>query len=196
MLRAGMPAEWSQGERLVALIIADACSDRTGTGYIANEQLCTETGYTQKSLSDVLRRLSRHGYEMRVPHGLGKDGRPVFAARGHGTDYRVPILKPRSTPDLSLATPVDNLPERPGPHRAFAEKGPVLTAKGPVLTGDRSGPHRTPTPVHLTNPKNLGLAVITPPVEDSPANGHGSATRQPNGYQAKHASANLKRAAQ
>src|SRR5262249_45808109 len=95
MLRAGMPNEWTQGERLVALIIADACNDRTRLGYISNQQLCAETGYTQVGLRRVFQRLSEHGYEMRVSHGIGSDGRPVFAARGHATDYHVPTLKPR-----------------------------------------------------------------------------------------------------
>ena len=165
MLRAGMPPEWSQGERLVALIIADACSDRTGMGYIPNQQLCAETGYTPRSLSDVLLRLSKRGSEMRIPHGEGKDGRPVFAARGHGTEYVVPVLKPRSSPGLSKGRSSPGL-----------SKGPVLTAKGPVLTGDSPGPHRPPTPVHPPNPNKHDAPVVTTSVEGSDV---GSASRLP-----------------
>lgn len=172
MLRAGMPAEWTQGERLVALIIADNVSDRTRCGYIPNEQLCEETGYTPKSLSDVLLRLSRHGYEMRIPHGTGKDGRPVFASRGHGTDYCVPILppreKPRFSPDLTAPGPVENpgLKARSSPDLSAERPGPDRQRPGPDR--ESPGPDRTPTPKNLPNPNNHALAVITPSVEDSP----------------------------
>lgn len=170
MLRAGMPDDWTPGERLVALIIADACNDRTHSGYIAIEQLCEETGYTPKALSDVLRRLSRHGYEMRVAHGNGKDGRPVFAARGHATEFRAPIIPPRtkarSGPALS---PVDNPSESPRHDGTITQKGPVLTAKAPVLTGDSPGPDRPPTPITPPTPNNPAVDVSTPPVEDTRA---------------------------
>lgn len=166
MLRAGMPATWTQGERLVALIIADNVSDRTRTGYIPNEQICEETGYTPKSLSDVLLRLSRHGYEMRIPHGTGKDGRPVYASRGHGTDYTVPILTPRTKARPSPGLSVDNPESKPRstPGLTLERPGPDRQRPGP--DGESPGPDRTPTPNYLTNPNKQSVAVITPPVED------------------------------
>src|SRR5215469_2506524 len=147
MLRAGMPAEWSQGERLVALIIADACNDRTGLGYISNQQLCTETGYAPEGLSKVFRRLSQRGYEMRIPHGTGKDGRPVYAARGHGTDYCVPILKPR--PTHGLCDPEEGRAET----RAL-EKGRAVGGKGRALARESPCADTAPTPVPPTTPNN------------------------------------------
>lgn len=175
MLRAGMPAEWTQGERLVALVIADSVSDRTRTGYIPVEQLCEETGYTQKSLSDVLCRLAKHGFEMRIPHGYGKDGRPVFASRGHATDFCVPAILPprkaRSTPDLTAPEPVDNADgkARPSPDLTTERSGPDRQRPGP--DGERPGPDRTPTPNNLQNPNKQVVAVITTPVEGSLACG-------------------------
>ena len=95
MLRVGMPAEWTSGERLVALIIADDCNDQTRTGWITNAQLCEETGLSAQGVATALRKLGRRGFEMRIPAGIGKDGRPVYAARGHATTYLVPMLAPR-----------------------------------------------------------------------------------------------------
>lgn len=166
MLRAGMPPEWSPGERLVALIIADACNDRTYEGYIPLEQLCAETGYTPSALSDVLRRLGRRGYEMRIPRRTGTDGRPVYATKGHATGYRVPILKPRPAPAL---TAVDNSADRPGLDGGFENKGPGETAKGPAVTGQRPRRDRPLTPTTPTTPNNHHLAVIPPAGGTPPA---------------------------
>ncbi len=95
MLRAGMPPEWASGMRLVALIIADDANDETRLSWIRNEQLCEETGLTPRGVRDALQALGDHDYEMRVSHGTDKRGRPVYAARGHSVDYRVPIMPPR-----------------------------------------------------------------------------------------------------
>jgi len=172
MLRAGMPPEWTQGERLVALIIADSCNDRTGLGYISNQQLCTETGYTPVGLRRVFQRLSERGYEMRVSHGVGSDGRQVFAARGHATDYQVPVLKPRSTYRLCASEQGDTTVPP-------TEKGDT-----PVPEGDTPVPLRrysgtAPTPVHPPNPNNHYSPVVTTSVEDARASASGGAPRQP-----------------
>ena len=148
MLRAGMPAEWTSGERLVALIIADDANDETRASWISNAQLCQETGLTPESLSKVLKRLAARGYEMRVAHGRGKDGRLVFATRGHATDYTVPILSPR--------------PESPCDGTAFKQRKPVRQGVKARATARPlpSDPLNNQTP-----PQKMGVPSSHPEVE-------------------------------
>jgi hypothetical protein len=123
MLRAGMPPDWTAGERVVAMILADVCNDRTRRGYISNEQLCEESGLEPGSLRSILARLGRHGFELRVPLSTGKDGRPVYATSGRGrggraVTYECPILVPREAKDAILipsfdGEAVDNLSPEP-----------------------------------------------------------------------------------
>lgn len=181
MLRMGMPADWTPGERLVALIIADSCYDRTQTGRISLDQLCHETGYTANSVSSILLKLSRRGYEMRVEKGTGKDGRPVFATRGHATDFQVPILPPRPK---ALSGPGLSGMEGPAVAGAFFEKGPAVAGQGPAVAGPigQKGPAVAgPLPQELTPyyPTNQLSPVVTPSVEDTRASASGGAARQP-----------------
>ena len=181
MLRMGMPADWTPGERLVALIIADACYDRSQTGRISIEQLCEETGYTRNNVSSILLKLSRHGYEMRVEKGTGNDGRPVFATRGHATDFQVPILPPRPKvrpgPALSLV-------EGPAVAGPSDEKGPAVAGQGPAVAGPigQKGPAVAgPLPQELTpnTQPSSRAAVVTPSVEDLAPASLGGAPHQP-----------------
>ena len=167
-----MPPEWTQGERLVALIIADSCNDRTGAGFISNQQLREETGYTAVGLRRVFERLSERGYEMRVSHGVGSDGRQVFAARGHATDYQVPTLKPRSTYRLCASGEGDT-PVAP------SEKGDTPVPEGDTPVSQRRYAGIAPTPVHPPNPNNPYTPVVTTSVEDTRASANGGAPRQP-----------------
>lgn len=105
-----MPSDWTAGERVVALILADVCNDRTRDGFITNEQLCEESGLKPGSLRSILSRLGEHGFEMRVPLSVGKDGRPVYATSGRGrggraVSYRCPILPPREAKGAILIPP-------------------------------------------------------------------------------------------
>lgn len=95
MLLAGAPADWTTGERLIALVIADHCSDRTNAGYLSNTELCRETGLAPQTVRRLLASLAVRGYEFRVPIARGQDGRLVYSNRGRATDYRVPIIPPR-----------------------------------------------------------------------------------------------------
>jgi hypothetical protein len=116
---AGAPADWSAAERLLALVIADDVSDKTGRSQISVEGrwlrdgrwqdgLVQKTGLTADYISKTLNRLAKKGYEFRVAIGQGKDGRSVYAARGHALDFCVPEMPARPQPQ----TPVDDT-ERP-----------------------------------------------------------------------------------
>ena len=126
------PWDWTRGERLVALVIADHCSDRTRRTRrpLPRYVLCQETGYGPDGLRRVLQRLAARGFEFRVGHGEGKDGREVFSARGHTVDYQVPHMPKGGTrvPPLPIPVPVDNSEKGGTPVPPLAQKGgtPVL----------------------------------------------------------------------
>ena len=84
------PARLTAGELVVALMIADDASDKTRQSWIPNAELCRRARMAPPTLRKHLAGLAARGLEFRVCHGYGSDGRPVFAARGHATDYVVP----------------------------------------------------------------------------------------------------------
>jgi hypothetical protein len=108
-IRDGAPPEWRQTERLVALVIADDAGDKTRRSWLPIEGrwyrgrwqdgICERTGLTPRGVRAALHRLAKRGYELRVPISTGKDGRPVYAARGRSTDFYVPPLPPRPAPE-------------------------------------------------------------------------------------------------
>lgn len=113
-VRDGAPVGWTATERLVAMLIADDANDRTRKSWIPIEGcwrkgrwlegLVEQSGLTPRGISNALRGLGAHGYEFRVPlmkdgqPVTGKDGRPVFAAKGHSLDFKVPKIPPRPHP--------------------------------------------------------------------------------------------------
>jgi hypothetical protein len=159
MLRAGMPADWPAGERVIALLVADTCNDATRTGYFAGgiEQLAAESGMTTASVSNTLRRLAKRGYEMRVTHRIGKDGRPVVAASGHSTDFRMPILPPRPQKGPSVDGPSGETPEGPG-----ERKGHPRVEKGPSTSGKRAIRGWAPLPKHSLPPPKVKTSNTSP----------------------------------
>lgn len=96
-----LPAGLSPGERSVALEIADWANDKTGIGYgaMALEIVVRRTGLADaKQVGKMLAKLSAHGIELRVQVGTDKNGRAVYAYRGHQTTYRVPTADEAGLP--------------------------------------------------------------------------------------------------
>lgn len=135
----GAPPEWGRPERLVALVIADDADEKTRRSWMPIEGcwrrgrwqdgICERTGLAPRSVRAALQRLDKRGYELRVPIGIGKDGRPVYAAKGQSTDFLVPPLPPR---------PPRPVPES-GPFPA-AFQDPKAAGNGPI--GGRNLPQR------------------------------------------------------
>ncbi|MGH3226790.1 MAG: hypothetical protein ACRDPY_50285, partial [Streptosporangiaceae bacterium] len=95
-VRDRAPSDWTPPERLVAWVIADDANDDTRKSWIKLPELMERTGIKSKSgVRQALQRLASRGYEFRVPIGEGKDGRLVFAAKGHSLDYIVPPMPER-----------------------------------------------------------------------------------------------------
>ncbi len=106
-IRDRAPVEWTAGERLVALMIADDARDDTRKSWIKLGDLCARTGLRPRGVGDALWRLAGRGHEFRVPISDNKHGRPVFAANGHAVNYLVPRLPPRSRQGETLKVTSD-----------------------------------------------------------------------------------------
>jgi len=102
------PQDWSASELVVAWVIADDANDDTRVSWIQLPLLCSYSRLAPSSVRAALAKMGAGGYEFRIVHGYGKDGRPMFATKGHAVDYLVPdMLKGAS---LLAPFPVDNPP--------------------------------------------------------------------------------------
>jgi hypothetical protein len=153
-IRDRAPAQWTAGERLVALMIADHADDNTRkairlpvAGYRRERDgrwvdgLTDRTGLSAAGVSKALQRLAARGFEFRIPISVGKDGRPVFAAKGHALDFAVPAIPQRA----------DNGPglERADHNPAFeqrADRSPANSAKGRTVVLQRADGGPPPFP--------------------------------------------------
>jgi hypothetical protein len=174
MLRAGMPPDWTAAERVVALILADICNDRTRTGFITNKQLCEESGLKPGSLRNILARLGDRGFEMRVELSEGRDGRPVYATSGRGrggraVDYRCPLLPPREAKGAFPGAPlggaaVDNPPG--GSTEGATRSAPLTERRTEECERRNEGCAPTPlTPQPSLPDQTSQIQVVTTSVE-------------------------------
>lgn len=139
------------GEQAVALVIADICMDvtrRPPANMNASARVCEDLDMPPGTLGNMLAKLAGRGLELRVPISM-KNGRPLFAAKGHSVDFLFPELPPRDSrapridgPLSAIAPRIDGPLESEGPLR-----GGALSAKGPRDEAQRSTPAWTPTPV-------------------------------------------------
>lgn len=144
---AGAPAEWGRPERLVALVIADDANDKTRRSWLPIEGrwrrgrwqdgICERTGLAPRSVRAALQRLGQRGYELRVPISIGKDGRPVYAARGQSTDFLFPPLPPRPVPENGPEPAAFQDPKAAG---NGSIGGRFLPQRRPVSAGRRQEP--------------------------------------------------------
>jgi hypothetical protein len=151
MVRAAMPAGWTAAERLVALLLADICNDRTRKpkpGYQVTAALLAESGLKESALSHILGSLAAKGCELRVPISTDKRGRPVYAAKGHSVDYRFPMLPPR---ELEGRTLVQALESKDAPRCDLNGHSPHEAAS---FEGQRSHERATPNPRRPNTPTN------------------------------------------
>ena len=91
------PRELSHGERWLLVCLAQHARDETRLAWPGREWLMHTLG-TEKwdTVASTLRGLASKGYEVRVPRGVGSDGRTHFASKGTQTTYRIPELRSRS----------------------------------------------------------------------------------------------------
>ena len=130
MIRDGAPPSWTPLMRLVAMEIADDARDPSsgvpadGPPWSAlpvegrwdrrgrwRDGLTQRCGVTQRAISDALTGLARAGYEMRQAIGTDRNGRPVFAAKGHAMRFQVPPLTPRPEPSGDTSRDIESTHE-------------------------------------------------------------------------------------
>jgi hypothetical protein len=91
-------------ERLIALEIATEADDKTRdcrrydkqlrrwVPTVTVEMLASWTGSGEAVVSEMLRRLGKRGLEVRKEAGKDRNGSPVYARKGHATEFYVPRL--------------------------------------------------------------------------------------------------------
>src|SRR5690554_2271614 len=92
------PAELDPTARAVLAVIADDANERTRISRIPMDLLMHRSGVGRDALKKVFQRLSRAGYEIRIPVGTDALGRPIYAMRGRATQYRIPVFPERDVP--------------------------------------------------------------------------------------------------
>ena len=117
-LTSRFPDDWTSGERLVALLIADLIPDRARQAWIAQTTLCDQSGMSPVGLRKVLAKLAERGYDFRVATEKGADGRAVFASRGRSVIFQMVTLPPTERP-----------PQLPKPPKAA---GPRWRSRTPI----------------------------------------------------------------
>lgn len=84
------PEDLTPAERLVLAVLAGYADDGTRECWPGREHLLRRTGLKEDSLRRVFQRLAKRGLDPRVPIGVDKSGRLVFAHEGARTKYRIP----------------------------------------------------------------------------------------------------------
>lgn len=155
------PDDWTPAEFAVAQAIADNADEGTRQSFRLTmpELLRRVRGInTMAGLRRVLQRLADRGFEFRVPIKTGKDGRPVYAHKGHAADFIVPPM-PAERPTVSPGTPAKarataRLSEgEPSGSPSTAKERPAARLKAP-----KASPAARPSP-----------ETTSPGFKDSPA---------------------------
>ena len=108
-LRDALGPDISGLQRAVALEIADDANDDTRESWVSLEDLARWTAARDVNVvRTTLKRLAAAGWEFRVPLGVGKDGRVLFAVPGKRLTFKVPPIKgvatvtPKGEPPVPL----------------------------------------------------------------------------------------------
>lgn len=196
----GEVAEWLRtpaaggltvAERMVLVTIAERANEKTRMMWrhrtddvSPSERIREVVGVSRQNLTKVFNRLAERGLEVRAQVGTTDAGKPVFAHKGHATDFRLPDLPasvqlPQSDAQTRRIGPVDNPPREPprapsGPsqsdahRRGFDAKGtPGGVAKGSKAT-PRGVPHPSKDSPSTTDPSSCGSSTYGVAVEDEP----------------------------
>ncbi len=140
------PAELDSTARFILAVIADDANDDSRVGYIPNEVLAHRSGARPETIQKALRRLANAGYEIRVPLGADKDGRPFYAARGRRTIYRIPRFPERADLPKKPGTGSDLSEGSSEQEAAFQGESPELVPRKPGTGSAKPGTSSAPSP--------------------------------------------------
>ncbi len=85
-------------DRLLLTVVAEDCNDATREGWCGWQLIARrmhwsdQVGGGKHAVTKAVAQLASHGVEIRVPMGKDKNGKPIYATRGHRTVYRIPPL--------------------------------------------------------------------------------------------------------
>lgn len=134
-LREALDPDITGLQRAVALEIADDANDDTRRSYAALEDLRRWTAAKDSAvIRNALKRLSKSGWEFRVPIGKGSDERVLYAVPGRRMTFKVPHF---DMPEQGGAT---TTPSEQGVAPAHSEGAPAHSegAPAPPFSSDTS----------------------------------------------------------
>lgn len=187
----GEVVEWLQtpaaagltpAERCVLLVIAERANPETremwrhrGDDQNLNDRIALAVGVKVKNIGEVFGKLAARGLEVRVMIGQGKDGRPVFAARGRPARFVLPdlpasvALPERESSGSDRTFPVDNSPVGPVDNGSCDER---KVRSEPELSAERSGQDRSNSRERSGSDRTL-IPLKTYPSKNNPSNSDG-----------------------
>lgn len=93
------PPNLTAVDRLLLMAIAEHASDETREGWPGWELIARRMQWEghkdggKHAVNTALGNLARRGVKIRVSRGTDKNGKPIYAAHGHRTTYRIPVLR-------------------------------------------------------------------------------------------------------
>src|SRR5690606_29554617 len=165
------PGELDAAARLVLAVIADDANEKTRRSYLGMDLLAHRTGLLPDSIGKALRRLAKADIEIRVPVGADKNGKPVFAMRGHRTVYLIPVFperefmtsKPCPKADLSGAESPDE--KQPNEQRKPGREDVKVGREAAKPGREADPPPQSPQSPHSFSRTNDGS--LFPELEDT-----------------------------
>jgi len=154
-------------ERCLVLEIADACDDDNRSGYPGAERLAERADMPASKVGDMLAKIAAKWVELRVPLGVGKDGRLYYSRPRKCTTYKFPSADElveagkKARAKAAEKAPQDGGPSKKAPRNGAPEApesgGPEAPQNGvtrPPETGGPS-PYRTPyvSPKKIPSPE-------------------------------------------
>lgn len=160
------PADLPASDRLMLVVLAESARDETRACFPGNDVLAQRNGVDPRSVRRTLTRLEGRGLIERDEVGTDRNGRPIYAHRGHATVYRIARLAvaepvplpvpPAPVEDPESRTPLSPIDEgkadarvlhlaekggQPRPERGTPVTGKADTAVPPPLTVPSGNPH-------------------------------------------------------
>ncbi|GAB7053162.1 hypothetical protein [Catenuloplanes indicus] len=181
------PGVLTANERLLVLELADNCrddSDDNGPareGWPGFDWLAEKTDIREDKIGVTLARIASKWIELRVPLGVGKDGRPYFSRTGVRTRFRFPardvLAAFRGAPATEAyqnGGPAVDQAYQNGPPEAYQNGGPQAYQNGKDRPTNLVGPNpqvfpqRSPQRTTSPPPTPSGPAAATPTVAPKP----------------------------
>lgn len=162
------PGLLTANERCVVLELADYCNDDTRTGAPGVDWLARAADVPAGKVGEILARVARKWTELRVPLGVGSDGRAYYSRTGQRTSYRFPDLAGSPEAPRNGGPAEDGEAPRNGGPEVPRNGGPeVPQNRGPASAG-RSPKTGGPSPHHpQRDPSSL-----SPGERDAPSIAH------------------------